>query len=207
MESHRLRGAHSGGHFVGYTQTGDGKTAASLAGCLPPAFPIQGQRCWISRSQPASFASPAHVIELEIRSGLSYDTMREARLAPMQICHLPSRPPRDIFEDCNAPQISHRGRLLTEVRNSPNSLPSPISPLQVKRSPKFSPILQTELSQPEHKYSSVRGGKFLPIDADKCHPLRPAQPPLFPSPIPPNDGGPMGLRLSNSLVQLRELGK
>ena len=154
-----------------------------MAGCLPPAFPIQGQRCWISRSQPASqpasFASPAHVIELEIRSGLSYDTMREARLAPMQICHLPSRPPRDIFEDCT-PDIVHRGRLLTEVRTQPNPLPSPISPLQVKRSPKFSPILQTELSQPEHKYSGVRGGKFLPIDADKCPPLCPAQPPLFP---------------------------
>ena len=80
VEMPRLRGAHSGGHFVGYTDR-RWKNGGSL-GWLSPTR-ISNSRATLDFAQPASqpaslsFASPAHVIELEIRSGLSYDTMRE----------------------------------------------------------------------------------------------------------------------------------
>ena len=48
------------------------------------------------------------------------------------------------------------------------------------KDPNFGLILQVALSDPAYKYSRVRGGKFLPIDADKCP--SPPPNPLFPNP-------------------------
>ena len=153
----RLWGAHSGAHFVAYRDRR--WKNGGILGWLSPTR-ISNSRATLldfaqPTSQPASFvciSRSCNRIRDPIWTLIRYDARGEARLAPMQICHLPSRPPRDIFEDCNAPQISHRGRdfllrlghspnSILRLGHSPNSLLSPISPLQLKRSPKFSPIL------------------------------------------------------------------